>query len=128
MTTLQTLLSGLGFYNTSNGTGFFGPITEAAVIAFQSAHGFPANGIVGASTWAALRAPPPVTHPVLHQGDSGSEVTLLQQDLTAKGFSTTAITGYFGVHTEAAVRAFQASRGLSVTGVVAQDTWAALLK
>ena len=34
--------------------GTFGPQTEAAVRAFQRAHGFVPDGIVGPKTWAAL--------------------------------------------------------------------------
>ena len=34
--------------------GIFGPLTEAAVKAFQSAHHLPANGVVGQSTWRDL--------------------------------------------------------------------------
>ena len=34
--------------------GDFGPMTEAAVIAFQSAHNLPTNGKVDAATWKAL--------------------------------------------------------------------------
>ena len=36
---------------TVNPTGYFGPQTEAAVIAFQNFRGITPNGTVGAATW-----------------------------------------------------------------------------
>jgi hypothetical protein len=45
---LQTLLQGLKV------DGGFGPATELAVKAFQSAHGLKADGLVGPATWKAL--------------------------------------------------------------------------
>ena len=36
--------------------GKFGPLTEEAVMEFQTAHGLTADGIVGAKTWAALKS------------------------------------------------------------------------
>ena len=36
-------------------TGFFGPITQAAVIALQKRAGLPATGTTSAATWAAAR-------------------------------------------------------------------------
>ena len=38
-------------------TGWYGPKTLVAVVAFQKAKGLPAQGYVGALTWAALLAP-----------------------------------------------------------------------
>jgi len=52
---LQQALAALGYY-TSSADGAFGDGTAAAVGAFQGASGLLADGIVGATTTAALRA------------------------------------------------------------------------
>ena len=44
-------------------TGIFGKQTYAAVRAFQSAHGLPADGAIGTATWQALLAVEPVRQP-----------------------------------------------------------------
>lgn len=36
------------------GIGYFGPVTETAVMAFQKARGLPETGIVDGATWAAI--------------------------------------------------------------------------
>lgn len=59
-------------------------------------------------------------------GDSGAAVTELQQLLQRAGVPTGPIDGDFGPMTQAAVRRFQASRGLPVDGVAGQQTFAAL--
>lgn len=37
-------------------TGFFGELTEAAVVTFQLCNGLEADGVIGAATWAKLRS------------------------------------------------------------------------
>ena len=53
VTTLQTELNAQGF-NCGEADGLFGQNTLNAVIAFQTAEGLTADGVVGAQTWAAL--------------------------------------------------------------------------
>jgi GH24 family phage-related lysozyme (muramidase) len=57
---------------------------------------------------------------------SGPAVKALQRRLAALGFDPNGIDGVFGAGTDAAVRAFQAARGLTVDGIVGPATQAAL--
>jgi GH24 family phage-related lysozyme (muramidase) len=57
---------------------------------------------------------------------SGPAVKALQRRLAALGFDPNGIDGVFGAGTDAAVRAFQAARGLKVDGIVGPATQAAL--
>lgn len=69
--------------------------------------------------------PATTARPTLRRGDSGPDVVYLQQKLQQQGYSITA-DGIFGFNTEGRVRDFQGSRGLSVDGIVGQQTWQAL--
>ncbi len=51
--TLQNFLIGQGLMNAS-ATGYFGPITQSAVMRFQSMHGIAATGVVGPITRGAM--------------------------------------------------------------------------
>lgn len=51
---LQNALVKAGFLNTGQVDGEFGPMTKAAVEAFQKSKGLGADGVCGANTWKAL--------------------------------------------------------------------------
>ncbi|MDP1826960.1 MAG: peptidoglycan-binding protein [Archangium sp.] len=130
---LQQRLRSAGF-DPGGIDGTFGPRTQAAVRAYQSARGLGVDGIVGPQTWGSLRgasgpapAPAPAAgSPTLRFGARGEAVRGLQQRLSQLGFDPRGVDGVFGPGTQAAVRSFQASRGLGVDGIVGPQTWGAL--
>lgn len=64
----------------------------------------------------------------IQMGSVGIYVLLLQEILTARGYDTGGLDRIFGGKTEAAVKAYQKSRGfLEVDGVCGPATWADLL-
>lgn len=65
------------------------------------------------------------TDPTLQQGDSGADVTKLQQLLKAKGIKIT-VDGVFGDATRAGVVQFQQQNRIAVDGIVGTQTWQAL--
>jgi hypothetical protein len=70
---------------------------------------------------------PVVSHPLLKRGSIGDLVVWAQAHLRAAIEPQLPVTGVFGRQTRAAVRAFQASAGLSVDGTIGTDTWRSLL-
>lgn len=114
--------------------GRFGPVTLAAVRAFQRSKGLVVDGIVGPRTWQALdggtltpvSAPAPAgARPVLRLGSSGPAVAEAQKLLTDAG-QRVAADGRFGPRTHAAVMAVQRARGLAADGVIGPATWSTL--
>lgn len=72
-----------------------------------------------------------VTLRVLRRGMQGAQVVALQRLLYAMGYpigTKNPMDGNFGEKTDAALRAFQESRGLSVSGETDRRTWEALLE
>jgi peptidoglycan hydrolase-like protein with peptidoglycan-binding domain len=137
---LQQLLKSVGLYS-KNVDGKFGPVTEAAVKAFQRRYGLTADGWAGPQTMAKLRqvaAPKPPPKPAapapapsssggkLVLGASGPEVKELQLRLKAQGYYNGNIGGNFGPGTEAAVKAFQRANRLTVDGWAGPQTMAKL--
>lgn len=64
---------------------------------------------------------------VLRKGSEGDQVKALQRMLYAMGYDVGPVDGIFGSKTEAAVRAYQKNKGLTVDGIVGQQTWTKLL-
>lgn len=52
---IQMALKGLGYFNYSEATGYFGKITVKSVRKFQYKNGLEVDGIVGKNTWSALK-------------------------------------------------------------------------
>ena len=77
------------------------------------------DGIAGPATLAGC--------PVLRKGTQGNITKLLQEKLVKLGYNTNGVDGIFGNGTYSAVREFQKTRGLSIDGVVGQNTWRKLL-
>lgn len=77
------------------------------------------DGIAGPATLAGC--------PTLKKGASGNITKLLQEKLVTLGYSTNGVDGIFGSGTYSAVREFQKTRGLSIDGIVGQNTWRKLL-
>ena len=113
----------------------FGPITgtfdaglETAVKNFQSSHGLTPDGIVGPATWAELPSYREAS-PELQQGSMGPGVAWLQKALSGADVVVEftpyggAIDGIFGPLTGASVRALQTWAGITVDGIVGDDTW-----
>jgi peptidoglycan hydrolase-like protein with peptidoglycan-binding domain len=113
----------------------FGPITgvfdaglQSALKAFQQANGHTDDGIVGPATWGKLPSYREGS-PVLRQGDTGPVVAWLQQTLAGANVVVEfaayvgPIDGVFGPATETAVRALQTWAGVTVDGVVGDETW-----
>jgi len=67
------------------------------------------------------------TMKTLRQGNKGTQVRVLQWLLNENGFDAGKVDGSFGPNTLKAVKAYQESKGLSVDGVVGNNTWASLL-
>lgn len=76
------------------------------------------GGTGGGTTETAL--------PVLRNGSSGSAVRTLQYMLRASGRAVTA-DGVFGSGTDSAVRSYQSAHGLTVDGIVGDNTWYSIL-
>src|SRR6185503_6358719 len=103
--------------------GRYGPVTEAAVRRFQSARGLAVDGIVGARTGPALRAPVPLARGA-GSGLSGGlrRVRALQRHLRTLKVDPGPVDGRYGPRTEAAVRRFQHAHGLVIDGIVGSHT------
>lgn len=117
VSSIQHLLTFHEFETTVDGV--YGSGTAASVRGFQSAHGLSATGTVNATTWPLLAV-------TTRSGDSGPQVRATQLQLNRYGYQLT-VDGIFGSGTHAGAADFQRHNGLSVDGVVGQQTWRTLV-
>jgi len=64
--------------------------------------------------------------PVVQNGSQGHPIRTLQFLLRARGHNLT-VDGMFGPATEAAVKAFQTSKGMTADGIMNSPTWSTLI-
>jgi peptidoglycan DL-endopeptidase LytE len=141
---LQSQLKSLGYYTYPSITEYYGTITAEAVRKFQKDYGLTADGVAGPKTLNKLQevlnqkgksAPAnPKTEPSqptirLTIGSTGEEVKKVQLKLKELGyFSYPTITGYYGMVTYDAVKAFQTDYKLKATGTVDSTTYTRLME
>jgi peptidoglycan hydrolase-like protein with peptidoglycan-binding domain len=118
---LQEALKALG-HNPGLIDGDFGPMTEAAVKAFQQAKGITVDGIVGKVTWINIDEADQ-SEPVLKIGSTGLPVRRAQKRMSLVGYDVGDVNGRYGTQTEAAVKKLQQTHGVSVDGIVGAQTW-----
>ena len=150
---LQYYLAFIGYFNDNipplTIDGIFGPSTENAVKAFQTAYGFEPTGEATPALWDAIYSAyvgilntidesmlprnialyPGVP---LRVGSEGDAVRSLQEYLNYIAGTYTEIPritadGMFGTATENAVKAYQELFGLPVSGVVGSVTWNSII-
>ena len=108
-------------YMTGETTGFYGDQTKGAVAKFQTVVGLEATGIYDNTTRSKLEASDAPSNPdaaVIKKGDTGAEVTELQNRLILLRYMIGDASGTFDDTTEAAVKEYQSTSGLEVTGIV----------
>jgi peptidoglycan hydrolase-like protein with peptidoglycan-binding domain len=151
VTRLQDLLRNAGYFPIAS-TGYYGDVTEAAVEAFQRAKGLQVDGIAGDLTFKALQpavstapnipvtsvtsvAPVTPATPAVNTGflssdlgfgDSGANVTRLQDLLRRAGYFSSPSTGFYGAATRDAVLRFQRANQISADGFAGRSTLVAL--
>ena len=121
----QNRLKELG-YLTTTPDGKYGNDTVAAIKLFQARNGLSSDGYLGPSTRAALDSSSAIAN-ALTIGSEGDTVRSVQQLLYKYNYiKSSAVTGYYGSITEAAVRLFQKNNGLSQDGQVGKQTMSVL--
>ena len=100
--------------------GVYRKSTTSAVRAFQRRIRVAVDGRVSAGIWPKLVV-------TVKRGSSGDAVRALQHQMRYQyGDKSVAVNGVFGARTQAAVKVFQARRGLRVDGFVGVTTWKAV--
>jgi peptidoglycan endopeptidase LytE len=142
---LQQQLKLLGYFTYPQITDYYSTMTSDAVKKFQRKYGLRVTGVADSKTLAKIREvvdknknktkntiqPTPISaKPTIYLtiGSTGPQVEEVQAKLKQLGhFTHPTITGYFGQVTAEAVKKFQQSANLNVTGIVDNETYVRLM-
>lgn len=142
----QSMLKAMDLYYGEI-TGNVGTKTKAAIKKFQNQYGLTANGVLNSETLAKIESvysgsteneedetvedesaaeEAETVFTSLRFGSTGTNVSILQENLTRLGYYYGDVTGNYGTKTRAAVRAFQKAEGLTADGIAGKVTFAAV--
>lgn len=133
VTDLQTQLLDLGYFDHKV-TGYFGTVTQQAVIDYQEDHGLVVDGKAGPNTLGSIMGDDyhipsdrfvegDETADTYYPGDKGDAVSQLQEKLqTLEYYDYSSITGYYGPITKEAVTRFQRTNDLTIDGIAGPET------
>lgn len=125
---IQQQLVSLGYMQSKHVTGYFGEITQSAVIKYQKDNNLKTDGIVGKATLSSLFDVKINQNRSYKLEDEGEDVKALQRLLIQKGYLGSKYdTGYFGSLTLEAVKKFQKDHNLKVDGIAGKKTLEKLL-
>ena len=133
---LQNKLKELGFFDHKV-TGYYGTVTQQAVMDYQSDNSLAVDGKAGPQTLRSIFGSDYTipsdrlvennnadggldTYGPSDKGDVVSDIQKRLQELEYYDYST--ITGYYGPVTEAAVKRFQRTNGMTVDGIAGPET------
>ncbi|MBI5003846.1 fibronectin type III domain-containing protein [Candidatus Kaiserbacteria bacterium] len=133
---LQQVLNTVSLHQSRLTTGYFGPLTQAALKKFQATYNLPQTGVTDPATrtvldsisqgWMVEGAPTDIAllQKDLKRGDSGDDVGNLQEFLAFEGsYDEAIISSYFGLLTHGGVKDFQTRYGVTpVSGIVGPKT------
>lgn len=125
---LQDALTDAGYF-ARTADGDYGSTTAKAVSLFQEEHGLAVTGEADDETIESIRDAEGSRAGggvVMAEGNHGADVRAAQEQLQRKGFLNEKSDGIYGPATTHAVRAFQKNRELPVSGVIDEETLAAL--
>jgi N-acetylmuramoyl-L-alanine amidase len=127
---VRSTLAALGLLPPANGSGpiaVFDEAVEHAVRDFQQQRGLITDGVVGPTTYRALRdatyqlGARPLAY-LVSAPVSGDDVFQLQVKLLELGYDAGRPNGVFGAQTELALRSFQRDYRLTVDGICGAET------
>ena len=117
---LQLRLMELGYLDSDEPTTHYGRATAAAVSLYQRTLDYEMNGVADSALQEHLFSNDAEPYEI-KLGDTGSDVESMQSRLSELGYYTEKESGFFGVATETAVKAFQKKNSIDVDGVFHYD-------